>query len=290
MHFEKNEKEIRKDIESSISRCMNRAFSRCAPSRIPQEPDFVAELAENMPGDLYSSLTAYAPNYNYVVSGAFCHQKPLADFGSGRKPELGDLLLVYIEENKYSVLKCNAILLQAKKITRAPYIICLAEEHQLRLYEEWPTFKLERAGALSGAEINIQPHTLSTGAQYLLFQSPYKEAKKVSCAYADKMLVPEKHLSDQIIDLMKFFTGRTFQMGKADDDWSKMIIDLIGISGVTTFNRRISGRFDVGRQVSLGDEVLLERLNESLGMYNFVSDNSAGSCMLIYAREKYTED
>lgn len=57
---------------------------------------------------------------------------------------------------------------------------------------------------MNGTEIDIQPKTLNSGAQYLLFQKPYKDEKKVCCAYPDKELVLEKKLSDQIIDLMKF--------------------------------------------------------------------------------------
>jgi len=99
-----------------------------------------------MPQDLFKSLSVYAPRYKFAVSGIFCHQKPLADFGIGKSPELGDMLLVYIEENKYAVKKCNALLMQAKKIDRIPYIIHLPETHQLKLYEDRPTFKLARAG------------------------------------------------------------------------------------------------------------------------------------------------
>lgn len=46
----------------------------------------------------------------------------LANYGVGKRPELGDILLVYIEENKYSVKKCNALLMQAKKQTEAPIL------------------------------------------------------------------------------------------------------------------------------------------------------------------------
>lgn len=63
----------------------------------------------------------------------------------------------------------------------------------------------------------------------------------VYCAYPDKELVFKKKLSDQIIDLMKFFTGRTFLFKKdltCNDDWNKLIWDLIRISGVSTYNHR----------------------------------------------------
>ena len=111
MQFEKNEKNIKRDIANSITRSMYAAVSKSKVGN-PQEPDFVAELVDGLPQDIYNSLKTYAPHYQYVVSGMFCHQKPLANYGGAKNPEVGDILLVYIEENKYSVKKCNALLMQ----------------------------------------------------------------------------------------------------------------------------------------------------------------------------------
>lgn len=283
MRFEKNERNIRNDIEVCITRCMNNAFNACSP-RNPQEPDFVAELVQGIPQDLYKSLNTYVPEYQFAVSGVFCHQKPLAVFGAPKNPELGDILLVYIEENQFSVKKCNALLMQAKKFRTIPHIVPSAEEHQLKLYEEWPTFTLKRAGILNGLQINVQPKTLNSGAQYLLMQAPYKDEKKVCCAYPDKILVPEKKLSDQIIDLMKFFTGRTFYFDATDDGWSDMIRALIRISGISSFSRRTSGRINVGRRVSYGNPSLMGLLNELVGSSDDDGEDAV-SCLLIYAKE-----
>ena len=289
MRFETNEKNIKTDIANCISRCMNATFKSCR-SVPPQEPDFIASLVEEIPMDLYNSLRAYAPGYNVAVSGVFCHQKPLANFGIGKKPELGDILLVYIEESKHSNKKCNALLMQAKKIDKPPYVVHSAENHQLQLYEEWPTFKLARAGALNGTEINIEPKTLNAGAQYLLFQSPYKDEKKVCCAYPDKKLVPEKKLSDQIIDLMKFFTGRTFTLEPSEEDgWSNMILDLIRMSEVSTFNRRASGRLNTDRKKSAGDIGILTELNNIIGESTNVVEGAV-SCLLICVREDKNQE
>ncbi len=289
MRFEAHEKDIKNDMACGITRCLNAAFVSCAP-KFPQEPDFVAELVNGIPQDIYKSLSVYAPHYKFAVSGIFCHQKPLADFGALKNPEVGDMLLVYIEENKYAITKCNALLMQAKKIDKVPYIVHSSEAHQLKLYEEWPAFKLVRAGIFNGTEINVQPKALNTGAQYLLIQSPYKDEKKVCCAYPDKELVPEKKLSEQIIDLMKFFTGRTFRIDiPSGDDWSKMILDLIRISGVSTFNRRVSGRVNNDRFSMFGDTSLFNVLNERIEINdNLVVDNAV-SCLLIYAREEQEE-
>lgn len=291
MQFEKNEKYIKNDIESSITRCMNATFLKHS-RRNPQEPDFVAELVNRLPQDIYNTLRVFAPHYEYAISGIFCHQKPLANYGGVKKPELGDILVVYIEENKYAVKKCNALLMQAKMVDKVPYIVPNGEIHQLKLYEEWPTFTLERAGALNGTEIDIQPKTLNSGAQYLLFQEPYTDEKMVCCAYPDKKLFLEKKLSNQIIDLMKFFTGRTFlfkQDSTCNDDWTKLIWDLIRISGVSTYNRRLIGRYGELRRGIYGKGSLFNELNENLyiGQDSFWGnfDKEAVSCLMIYAKE-----
>ena len=201
--------------------------------------------------------------------------------------------MVYIEENKYSVKKCNALLMQAKKVDKVPYIVSCGEIHQLKLYEEWPKFKLERAGALNGTEIDIQPKTLNSGAQYLLFQKPYKDEKKVCCAYPDKELVLEKKLSDQIIDLMKFFTGRTFlyeENSTCNDDWTKLIWDLIRISGVSTYNRRSIGRTDEPRRITYGEDSLFDEMNEKLDISANSFGEEAVSCLIIYAKEMREEN
>ena len=55
---------------------------------------------------------------------------------------------------------------------------------------------------------------------------------------------------------MKFFTGRTFLFKKdptCNDDWNKLIWDLIRISGVSTYNRRSIGRVGESRRVIYGD-------------------------------------
>lgn len=287
MQFEKNEKNIKNDIASGITRCMNATFWKHSRGN-PQEPDFVAELVNSLPQDIYNTLKVYAPHYQYAISGIFCHQKPLANYGGVKNPELGDILLVYIEENKYSVKKCNALLMQAKKVNKVPYIVSCGETHQLKLYEEWPKFKLERAGVLNGTEIDIQPKTLNSGAQYLLFQKPYTDEKKVCCAYPDKELFLEKKLSDQIIDLMKFFTGRTFlyeEDSTCNDDWTKLIWDLIRISGEASYNRRSIGRVGEPRRIIYGEVSLFDDMNEKLDISEDSFGEEAVSCLIIYAKE-----
>lgn len=292
MRFERNEEKIRKDIEACITRSLNAAFNECSP-RDPQEPDFIAALVDNIPMDIWNSLRIYAPSYQFAVSGIFCHQKPLADFGKEINPEIGDILIIYVEENKYGIKKCNAVLMQAKMCNKTPYMVPSSENHQLRLYEEWPKFKLRRAGKYNGKIIDIQPKSLNPGAQYLLLQSPYKYGKNVCCAYPDKELVPEKKLSNQIIDLMKFFTGQTFNFDyDASDYWSKLIVSLLKISASSHYNRRNSGRENNDRQYIYGDESLfdenfyLDDANVKNVTNDCLDDKESFSSLIIIAKEK----
>ena len=80
-----------------------------------------------------------------------------------KKPEMGDLLLIYKEVNRKGN-RYNALLLQAKKtsnIYNSP--VDPHDKHQLALYTQWPKFRYHRAGILNGQERSICPKTVSTG-------------------------------------------------------------------------------------------------------------------------------
>ena len=86
---------------------------------------------------------------------------------------------------------------------------------------------------------------------------------------------------------MKFFTGRTFLFKKdptCNDDWNKLIWDLIRISGVSTYNRRSIGRVGESRRVIYGDGSLFDELNEKLHISQDSFGEGAVSCLMIYAK------
>mgnify|MGYP006987570493 CR=1 FL=1 len=127
---------------------------------------------------------------------------------------------------------------------------------------------------------------------FAISEAIYIYEQMVYCAYPDKELVFKKKLSDQIIDLMKFFTGRTFLFKKdltCNDDWNKLIWDLIRISGVSTYNRRLIGRVGESRRVIYGESSLFDELNENLYIREDSFGDSFGegavSCLMIYAKE-----
>lgn len=67
----------------------------------PEEPDYVAALVTRFTHSLYHVMSATFPEKDFSVSGVYCHQKPIVDIGKSKKPELGDLLLVYVDKDDY---------------------------------------------------------------------------------------------------------------------------------------------------------------------------------------------
>lgn len=127
----------------------------------------------------------------------------------------------------------NSLLLQAK-ISSSPLLkIHQNERHQLELYKNWPEFTYYRAGNLNGERRNILPKTINDGAQYLLiaknpFINGFYAGRRISpmgCAIPDDILCINNSLSSELIDLLKFKSGRTFDRDPylTGDGWSKMI-------------------------------------------------------------------
>lgn len=50
----------------AITRSMNATILAAKP-QYPQVPDFVAELVDMVPQDLYKGLKGYAPKYNVLI-------------------------------------------------------------------------------------------------------------------------------------------------------------------------------------------------------------------------------
>lgn len=243
--LKKNANKLKARITESITRSCLEAKNNCrALNHDVQEPDLIAYLVKNLPHDLYMALDEYFEDDIFSVSGVFCHQKPIVDIKEKKKPELGDLLLVVVDENEYGDTTYNSLLLQAKIVDADKYKVCNDEQHQLKLYMDWPLFTYYRAGILNGEERNIMPKVSNAGAQYLLMRKPFNNGKFFGCSVPSNVLAFGDELSTAIVDLMKFTTGRSFEdyaKTPSKDDWTNMIWDLINISKVSYFNRRNSG-------------------------------------------------
>ena len=256
---------LESDIDAALA---NSVSSLLTHSGTLQEPDYIAALTCYFPSLLKGILSSHILKLNFSVCGCYIHQKPKVEFYDPgyRKAEmeLGDLLIVYKEDNGSEVLY-NSLLLQAKTVkNRYPQTIARRERHQLTLYKKWPQFRYVHL-PLKGKIRNIYPKTIHTGAQYLLIDSKSSIAD-FWCATANKQLYPAESLACQLIRLIEFQVGDTF-VSKTEpiiDDWSKMIWDLLEISKDFKFNRKRSNFSEVPRANSdLIDEFIEQMLDNS---------------------------
>lgn len=248
-------------INLILSNSYNNTWQQCikASKFSPQEPDFIADLTLNWTKDFSSILNVLiGSSFNVGIDSVFCHQKPLANMGKkGKKPEIGDLLIVLKYEELGSTTKYNALLLQAKSSAVPIFTVNTSDQHQLKLYEDWPSFTYERAGTLNGKKIDILPKRPNPGAKFLLLDPDYinyignNGHYPYGCAVANKKIVLSRDFANELIDFLMFNAGRCISdESNIDSDWSKMIWDLLNItkssvskranSGLKEFNRRIT--------------------------------------------------
>ncbi len=234
-------------LEPLIRKALIDSMKVISGKRALQEPDYVASLTINFTRDFYQILKTVFPNYEFAISSVFCHQKPIVDIKESKKPELGDILFVYAYEKDNGSVLYNSLLLQAKISFLPFHRISSNELHQLKLYQKWPKFTYLRAGVLNGTTRDIFPKSINDGAQYLLidnnpatngFFDPIN-MYPMGCAIPDKLLQTNQSLSWELIDFLKFKSGRVFDEDPLNtkDDWSKMIWDLLEI-GATNYSKR----------------------------------------------------
>ena len=240
-------------------------WSRCRKlGKIPEEPDFVAGLVlESAPLIYYALRTILGPyKIDVSVASIFCHQTPKVTYPGTAKPcELGDLLFVHAHTNVTGHVQRNALLYQAKKSSKQPYVVHKKEQHQLALYKDWPQFTYESPQILYGKTRDVEPKMPHAGAQYMLIDDrpPDNPQSGLLClpntypigsCMADKYLHDHSHLAAELLDLLRFHSGKAFE-GKASmkptDGWSNLVWDLIDTGINKGFNRKNSGRFNSPR-------------------------------------------
>lgn len=265
----------------------------------PQEPDYVAALSTKFLKDFFYILAAVFPNYDFSVSGVYCHQRPIVDINCAKNPELGDILFVYADRKRNGETLMNSLLLQAKISDKFRLKIHPNEMHQLELYKNWPEFTYCKAGYLNGEKRNILPKTITDGAQYLLIDNnpltngcfPVKGAFPMGCAVPDNILYINDTLSHELINLLKFKSGRPFDRNphSTKDGWSKMIWDLLKISAAK-YSKRKNAKLhsfertygynhfctNYDRDISLLDETL-----ENFDDINMISDENSGVSVVL---------
>lgn len=293
-----NQYVLEKLIDKALLDAVVWITKKCTP-RKPQEPDYVAALSTKFVKDLFNILVAVFPDYNFSVVGIYCHQKPIVDIKQTKKPELGDILFVYIDRKRKGKMILNSLLLQAK-ISRDPFLhVQQNERHQLELYKNWPQFTYCRAGNLNGKKRNILPKTINAGAQYLLIDdNPLTNGIydrngmfPMGCAIPDDILCINDSLSTELIDLLKFKSGRTFDndLHSTEDEWSKMIWDLLQIAAFKYSRRKNAHLNSISRTNEcshfctkyMGDRTLLDEMIGNYKNIEVISDDDSGISVVL---------
>ena len=305
-------------IHNAIISSVQFVVAKCRTIRNrPQEPDFIASLTINFSKDLFNILKAVFPKNKFSVTGVFCHQKPLADIGMSKDPEVGDWLLVYIYTDKRGAKKFNSLLLQAKISTKQTVAIAATDQHQLKLYTDWPAFTYKRAGSLNGTRRDILPKTINDGAQYLLIDdnpitglSGSPGTFPMGCATPAKTLSLNNDLTSEFVDFLKFKSGRAFEENPntTNDDWTKMIWDLLHVSkgkasrrrnaGLPNFPRQSTNSFDGLCYFATDLTSIFSDLHRELGNGDikdnaenyFDEENFSPSILLIESNEQENEE
>ena len=226
---------IHRDIQDSVTLTV----AKCAQlNTSPQEPDFIASMVLNFTPRLYRTLRDLFPDTKFSVTGIFCHQKPIVNIGASKNPELGDLLFVYIHTDARGAKRYNSLLFQAKISRNVNTGVSPSDQHQLKLYAEWPVFTYLRAGKLNGQKRNVLPKTIHDGAQYLLIDDEpetglagREDTFPMGCATPADLLCLNVDLATELVDFLKFKAGRAFEAlsDQTEDDWTKMIWEMLDI-------------------------------------------------------------
>jgi len=194
------------------------------------------------------------------VASVFCHQTPQVTHPLASKwCELGDLLFVHIHRDLRGKVCRNALLYQAKKSSKQPYIVHTNDTHQLALYTDWPQFTYTKSSVLNGITRDINPKVPHTGAQYMLIDdrppndpqsglTNFPGTYPIGSCLADQYLHSHNHLAQELFDLLRLRSGKAFKdrppnPNPRTGEWSEMIWDLISVAlNKAAFNRKNSGR------------------------------------------------
>lgn len=300
-----NEHILQPLIEKALLDTVVWITSRCKP----QEPDYVAALSTKFLKEFFNILVAVFPDYDFSVSGVYCHQKPIVDINLDKKPELGDILFIYADRKQNGEKVLNSLLLQAK-LSNYPWLkIQPSERHQLELYKRWPEFVYYRAGYLNGEKRNILPKAINDGAQYLLIDNnpltngicAGKGMFPMGCSVPDDILYVNDSLSKELVNLLKFKSGHTFDSNpcSTEDDWSKMIWDLLKIAAFKYTKRKNAHLESISRNneynyFSTENMSGITLLDEALGNYknrvDIIDENSGVSVVLVESRKKREQE
>ena len=282
-------------------------------SEAPRESDYVAMLTlESNPYIAAALRYAIAHlDITAAVSSIHCHRRCQVRYGDNAEIcELGDVLLVHFHTGTDGrVERRNALLLQAKRISRDSLTITEDDRAQFDLYRFWPNFKYERSGPrLNGQQRDIRPKNWHTGAQYLLIDDSRISGLSGSLGIPGSWCMavwppmPQLYARDSLADILVRFlvgaNGRPFgSIADCSDGWSQVVWDLIerGESlldeqhraGVEDQDRDGELRTDVGYVLSEGiipafpDEParIAQRIRSQVNRLAYDGDHEPGEAM-----------
>lgn len=176
------------------------------------------------------------------ISGVFCHARPQVRFAHPGSPiELADLLIVHRHTAKTKRSVCRALLVQAKMSDDGTHVLA-SNDAQLHLFTTWPDFNfVDRSMDPAVRKLNEK----GKGSRYALVrkahdfpediswpdQSPWAEAK------AALLLEGTKSFARTLGDMLLGRDGRPTNLIRPTNDWSRLIAELLKITGAKTFRR-----------------------------------------------------
>ncbi|KAF1687975.1 hypothetical protein B1992_00615 [Pseudoxanthomonas broegbernensis] len=185
------------------------------------------------------------------VAGVFCHGHPQVAFGnSSSQVELADLLIVHRHASR-NRSTARAILLQAKMSTDGTLALA-SDDKQLELYSKWPPFRFVTGGLASGdRDLNEK----GKGSRYALIlqgsaypeQITWADQCPWAASVANRQLSAASSLAKLLGDMLLGKEGRPFRQDRPRDQWSRMILELLRVTGKRTYKRTNIGRGDTPR-------------------------------------------
>jgi hypothetical protein len=185
------------------------------------------------------------------LSGVFCHGHPQVRFGPlSSQVELADLLIVH-QHTQGKRASARAILLQAKMSADSTHQLPSADP-QLQLFSGWPPFEFVTGGLAPGIR-NLNEE--GRGSRYALVLNGQAYPEQIlwadQCPWAAspamKRLTANRSLARLLGDMLLGKEGRPFKLGTPKDDWSRMILELLEVTGRKTYRRNNISRGDTPR-------------------------------------------
>lgn len=270
-----------KDVSRNIHKAIHYARIKLK-SHALHEPDYTAAMAIEFP----RLMNASGKYPTIKFGGCFIHQSPIVRFVRQQKQvscELGDLLVI-VRKQTADRERYNAALLQLKKSDKNPLELTYpGDERQLFLYENWPEFEIAKLKS----KYDIRPKVVNQGALYCIIKEAipqfYMTEPKNLMSYSNN-----NTFGRFLVNMINWQAGRSIsdESAKNDDEWSKLVWDLIFHSAKTVFNRN---NIDYCKKTRLCDGFLdfIKELPDNDSMINgndyndAYDDNSSGISILF---------